>query len=151
MYGNDTHFNYGGNDTDNIKLHLNEDLSPKVQPYVLVAGGEKGSYPVKRFWQNVRGPSQQVSATYGNWWSAKYTTTRRGRWFSAGRMTAPRTIKPLLNPKSKCRIGTWQQGGHRIVEEERGRPRDTWGSTIEALGNENNREDMERTWHDSYG
>ena len=58
---------------------------------------------------------------------------------AAGRMTAQRTIRPLLIPKSKCHIGTWnvrtmfQTGKTAQVMPRRCRlGHITWRRTIEA-------------------
>ena len=74
---------------------------PKSNP---VVGGRNGSCQPPGLWQTVSGASYPITVdnNYGN------TTTGRGRWFPVWSWTnAERTIRPLLSPKSKCPIGTW--------------------------------------------
>ena len=74
--------------------------------------GRNGSWRLTGLWKTVRGASNPI--TVDN--IATEADDRRniqpqdegdGSQPGTGRMTAQRTIRPLLSPKSKCRIGTW--------------------------------------------
>lgn len=75
-------------------------------------GGGNGSCRLTGLWQTVRGASNPTTANN----IATETDDQRnmppqdegdGPQPGAGRMTAQRTKRPLLSPKSTCRIGTW--------------------------------------------
>lgn len=81
-------------------------MPPKVQPYVLVMGGGNGPRQLTGLWQTVREASNPTTAHY----IATETDDQRnkqpqdegdGLQLGAGLMTARRTNRPFLSPKSK--------------------------------------------------
>ena len=84
-------------------------MSLKVQPYVLAVGGGNGSCRLTGLWQTVRGASNPMAVDncYGNWWSEKFTTTGRRRWFPAWSWTKDCTAHDQATLEPKVKVPYW--------------------------------------------
>ena len=89
-------------------------LSTRFQPYALVVGGGNGSCRLTGLWQTVRGASNPMAVDncYRNWWSEKFTTTGRRRWFPAWSWTKDCTAHDQATLEPKVKVPYW----HRMSE-----------------------------------